>query len=173
MENFYTGEDFTMIRIAMGSVQDYEKFLQENQETEEFKEAILVASNNLYETLEKKNRVSEATKRAILKYKIRNAVRCTPYGLFSGVGMIVSDEKTLLKINTAKVSKRARIDMKWLFKYIKEMLRDERIMSIVKVRKNEICYVSGNRMINPYFSAKGTAEHAILFLYAIQSRCNL
>lgn len=67
MENFYTGEDFTMIRIAMGSVQDYEKFLQENQETEEFKEAILVASNNLYETLEKKNRVSEATKRAILK----------------------------------------------------------------------------------------------------------
>lgn len=25
MENFYTGEDFTMIRIAMGSVQDYEK----------------------------------------------------------------------------------------------------------------------------------------------------
>ena len=168
MENFYTGEDFTMIRIAMGSVQDYEKFLQENQETEEFKEAILVASNNLYETLEKKNRVSEATKRAILKYKIRNAVRCTPYGLFSGVGMIVSDEKTLLKINTAKVSKRARIDMKWLFKYIKEMLRDERIMSIVKVRKNEICYVSGNRMINPYFSAKGTAEEKTCDSFSIR-----
>ena len=150
----YESQKNVLVRVALGNVEAYEEFSNEYLE-KDFQEAVLVASENLYNAYHKKGESEEQVMRAILKYKIRNASRCTPYGLFSGVGMLESSAKTSFEIHDEMIKKRARIDMKWLFQYISMLLHDENVLSNLKLMFNGSCYVCGDRVINPNFNSNG------------------
>ena len=167
MEKFYESQENVMIRVSLGDIEAYEFFL-ENDIDNRFQEAVLVASESLYDAYQRKSQKKDAVKRSILKYRIRNATRCTPYGLFAGVGMITVSDSTNLKLSNSGIEKRARIDMKWLFQYIALLLQNEEIIPNLRIRFNDSCYVIGDRMVNPYFSANGIQEDMKSSSYSIR-----
>lgn len=81
-----------------------------------FEEAIAIASNDLYQNLNKENSID----RLILqKYLIRASTRCTPFGLFSGVSKGKLSEENNLVLSDYK--KKSMVDIQWLYKIIKKV----------------------------------------------------
>lgn len=167
MINFYNSQENVVVRVALGNIESYDDFLNENID-ENMQESLLVASLSLFDAYQKKGIREDSIKRAILKYRIRNATRCTPYGLFSGVGIIKTSKQTKIELGDKMINKRARIDMKWLFRYISLLLADKSIIMHLKIKFNSTCYVSGNRMINPNFHSNGNDEFRVSRSYSIR-----
>ena len=97
--------------------------LDSTEEKEQFKEAILVASHDLYEalqTLENEKEIKdEYLLNSIYKYFSRNCSRCTPFGLFSTVGFgEITTEKTSFELKNDVLHRMPLIDSNWLFKVI-------------------------------------------------------
>ena len=99
-----------------------------------FEEAIAIASNDLYQNLNKENSID----RLILqKYLIRASTRCTPFGLFSGVSKGKLSEENNLVLSDYK--KKSMVDIQWLYKIIKKV--ELEIGSNLKVKfNNSIIY---------------------------------
>lgn len=161
MDSIYKSINPIAVRVALEEINTYDELFTQDEGfvvNDSFKEAILAASTTLFHSLGRKNKKYDHIKRSVLKYQIRNITRCTPYGLFTGIGMVHFADHTELDLNSGNIDKRARIDMKWLFKYIDYLLQDDTILCHMRVKRNHICYKSGDRFINPYFSAGGKAE---------------
>lgn len=93
------------------------------EQKEQFKEAILVASHDLYEALQalenEKEIKDEYLLNSIYKYFSRNCSRCTPFGLFSTVGFgKITPEKTLFELKNDDLHRMPLIDSNWLFQVI-------------------------------------------------------
>lgn len=163
MKSIYKNVNPIAVRVALGTAASYDQILDDENLSEmddKFKESILVATYDLYKSLskDKSDKKYEDMLRSVLKYQIRRMCRCTPYGLFAGIGLSGYSEKTSLIIDSSKVKKRARVDMKWLFGYINHMIQDDSVLFKLKIKSNRLCYKNGDRFINPFFSAGGNAE---------------
>lgn len=78
-----------------------------------FEEAIAIASNDLYQNLNKENSID----RLILqKYLIRASTRCTPFGLFSGVSKGKLSEENNLVLSDYK--KKSMVDIRVFDSYV-------------------------------------------------------
>ncbi|CAA7390284.1 hypothetical protein CHRY9393_02586 [Chryseobacterium fistulae] len=86
-----------------------------------FQEAIYLASHNLYEELTKwinsekgfSKKEYQKLKHSLLKYYSRISTRCTPFGLFSSVGL-GSFDKLRMTIPIAEKIKDTKLDMYFL-----------------------------------------------------------
>mgnify|MGYP005763070175 CR=1 FL=1 len=97
--------------------------LDSREQQEQFKEAVLVASYDMYEVLQdleyERKIKDEYLLNSIYKYFSRNCSRCTPFGLFSTVGFgKITEEKTLFELKNNDLHRMPLIDSNWLFKVI-------------------------------------------------------
>ena len=145
---------------------DIDDFINQNNLNDFFEKSILVSSRNLYEAKEKKGKISGKKKKSrdlsLIKFLIRSSTRPTPYGLFAGValGEFCKDIDTeKIVINHRKSIVECNVDNLWLSILIYEMENDILIYNNLKVKFNENCFVSGNRMKNPYYSNHGILTH--------------
>lgn len=127
-----------------------------------FKENLFIASKNLYGSFEKytvrkesgKQKKIKNYKESILKYLIRSTIRPTPFAGFSKVGLgefknfNFNDE---LKINSNNI-KNIGIDNLWFHNIIKIFENNENILYQLNIKINPICYKSGDRFKNPFYT---------------------
>lgn len=118
-------------------------------------EALAVASVASHQALTRVN-YTDHTKAAdqllstLIKYYIRVTTRPTPYGLFSGVSIGAFRTKSEVTVsNDAMYTKRARVDMEWLYAVIKQLESNLNIRKLLKVHFNDYVYVAGDRLEKP------------------------
>lgn len=125
-------------------------------------EAILVSSKSLYHSIIDWESITDIKRdkkvvNSLNRYLIRMSTRPTPFGLFSGVNYGTFDNITNFKINhISEHEKRTRPDMAWLLSIVGMLENDFTVLEQLKVHKNPITFISGNRYLNPYNSQGGS-----------------
>jgi len=157
--------DHFMIRVPLLTLDDFfklssnlelVKLLNSYLEDPVVKEAILIASPPLIDSLEKLETGQSDRKKAqayssLLRYLLRMSTRATPFGLFSAVGFGTFSKQTSLFFHEMeKVKKRARPDMEWLTSVIEELEQDIHFVRELKVMVNPLCQQAANRLILDY-----------------------
>lgn len=115
----------------------------------EFLEAIYIASPSLYFSILNLNELSpkdyQSTLFAVAKYLLRASGRCTPFGLFSGVGLCEWGEKTNLKVKP-KAKRVTRFDMSFLCSVQKSLESDFSVKENLKYFPNSSIYKLGGQL---------------------------
>ncbi len=138
----YRAADFFMIRVPFLDIQEFYKFIESNDDILtfiknqkyylQFKEALLIASDSLFDalTLYENNNLTDNKKIrnlkiAILKYFLRSVSRATPFGCFSSVCFgFVGQETNLKTVSNLGLRKRVRPDMELIHEVIKDIEKD-------------------------------------------------
>jgi lantibiotic biosynthesis protein len=121
-------------------------------ENKSFQEAVYIASAEFFREIQdylsgppgdiKRARKIEFS---IYKFFSRMCTRCTPYGLFASITTgSVSDHTDLTVHSNGKVTRKLRLDMVYLNELADQMLRYDRIRSVVKFIPNSSVYKVGN-----------------------------
>ncbi|MFY7672157.1 lantibiotic dehydratase family protein [Tenacibaculum sp. MEBiC06402] len=114
------------------------------------KEAIFLASKTLYDEIEKNISVANDEKLAtlkfsFLKYLYRASTRCTPFGLFSGIGVGEITDRTALELNTFdSFKRRTSFDTDFLFNLAAAYSKKE------SIKKNTIYFP--NSSLYPFYN---------------------
>ncbi|MDE5415301.1 lantibiotic dehydratase [Alkalihalobacterium chitinilyticum] len=162
MMTYFTPINKYMLRVPLQPNSLKEKYgdLENNIESiandKYFCEQILVASENIYNSLVNKD-FSELPKKkqrnlitSLGNYINRASTRTTPFGLFTGVA-IQDFSKNSAGTKTPSFlnyQKHSRIDAEWLFRFIKKIELEN--YSILKFKMNTASYRIGNRLYIPY-----------------------
>lgn len=162
--NIYIANDYYMLRTPLlpsekyfemcnaSSEMEIKTYLKTICEDEKVQEALIIASQSLYEEIERINIFGESKEAnklllSLIKYFIRFTTRTTPFGLFSGISIGKFGMKTNVLINSEKTYvKRARVDMGWLYEVIKEIEADANTKNYLRFRFNDFTYLKGNRL---------------------------
>ena len=163
----YSGIDTCMVRTPMESEKLYRDFIegQNDNNIDEFliklcnnkvfREAILVASETLYNKIDdyingkiQSKKKIEQVRISLLKYFIRMTTRTTPFGLFSSVGDIEISNGELTCIKIDRREKKARVDFEWLLNIVKDVEKDN--YDKLKYSANDAVYEKGDRIVIPY-----------------------
>ena len=170
----YTIHDYFMIRTPALPLHYLEKFRNSNKDIytfikeddfldDFFKKALLLSSKSLYFAyINKPNKENKYKNlcEGLLKYFIRATSRPTPYGYYANVsiGNFASNTelKKLFKIIDIKV------DTDWANGLIKNLEDDFVVLNKLSLIFNDICYVSGDRLKNPYFTNRGNLKGSII-----------
>ena len=118
----------------------------------EIAEALVVASPDLFDTLEQWKRDPESkkgrkTEQALVRYFLRMASRPTPFGLFSGCTAGRTGDHTRLVLAERGAYRRySRLDMDYLFGLCEHLLSDPEIRAEVRFRPNSTLYESAGRL---------------------------
>ncbi|MEL7002368.1 MAG: lantibiotic dehydratase [Bacteroidota bacterium] len=116
-----------------------EQEIKEKIQTELIQEALFLSSPSLYRQirpyLEGKlnNRDSERFLISIYKYLTRCANRCTPFGLFAGLGTIKWGDKTKITVENNAIRRFTKLDMDFicsLVEHIEEHLKEHLTFSL-------------------------------------------
>ncbi|WP_163582614.1 lantibiotic dehydratase [Gracilibacillus saliphilus] len=160
MTSYFTPISKYMLRVPLQPYSLIERYDDIESDIEAIKndkllcEQLLVASENIYNTLVNKDFSTLPKKKqrnlitSLGNYINRAATRTTPFGLFAGVALLnIKDEEisTPSRINNKKNS---RIDAEWLFKLIKK-IEAEHFFDL-KFKMNTAAYRKGNRLYLPY-----------------------
>ncbi|EIF2122595.1 lantibiotic dehydratase [Listeria monocytogenes] len=143
---------FEKIESGENFLDSLELLVEDNQ----IREAILVASPSLYQSIDvikKENRDKCKEKKlkqvsnSLVKYISRMSTRATPFGLFSGVCEgNVTDEKKIVFEAFDEVHKRTRPDMEWLLAYVHQLENRIDILNFLKVKWNPATQNVGERI---------------------------
>ncbi len=161
--NLFIPASFFLLRVPSWSIQEYEHFDSEESllalynSNELFREAICIASPSLYHALQNIHKDSKKVAKGLLKYALRMSSRATPFGLFSFVAKGYFDQSTEIVLNDEKIDKKIRLDMEWLYTYIKKLYEDKDRFSSLSVRANPLVEQRGNRIFL-LFSLRKTGE---------------
>ena len=116
------------------------------------KEPLAIASLDSYHAINRlasldSSKISEQISSTLLKYYIRFSTRPTPYGAFSGlaVGNFAEDSNMCVS-EISHHTKRARVDMEWLYGVIREMESNHEIRALLKFKFNDFVFENGNRL---------------------------
>ncbi|PPK81581.1 thiopeptide-type bacteriocin biosynthesis protein [Lacrimispora xylanisolvens] len=121
------------------------------QYKDQFNEAIFVASQDLYESMQ--HYIEDGTARdtnyllnSIYKYFSRSCSRCTPFGLFSTVafGNITSD-RTSFELSSAELKRNPLIDSEWLYQVV--FLYETKYLKSLRYTINESVAIQRNKAI--------------------------
>lgn len=161
--------DFYVTRTPLLSADDYfEMFNPRSQSNLEkklvdfflnpvFKEVLASSSQSTYEALcrvqQRENILhpSEQLIDTLLKYYIRLTTRPTPFGLLAGVSLGKFEDTSNILLRTINYhTKRARVDMDWLYGVIQTIEADPEIRTQLMVRFNECIYEHGSHLEKNY-----------------------
>ncbi|HWY11724.1 MAG TPA: lantibiotic dehydratase, partial [Bacteroidia bacterium] len=142
----YSFYPFLLFRTPLLSTdQLFEAFSLQNQE---FLEAIFLASSDFYDKLQMPN-LSQKEKLklefTLYKYSARASHRCTPYGLFAGIGCATWG-KTSEIILSKKYRRHSRLDMDILFSVFSYFSKTDEIIANLKYYANNSIYRIGNQL---------------------------
>lgn len=128
-----------------------------------FKEAVYLASPYLHEELNKwvnsekvfLPKEIEKLQQTLLKYYSRISTRCTPFGLFSGVGLgkfsnYISNQLSLeddnLRLGTGNKIRDTKLDMHFLVSLVQHFVKVPEIRSMLSFYPNNSIYRVGNKI---------------------------
>ncbi|WMM34131.1 lantibiotic dehydratase [Shouchella clausii] len=143
------------------SKDDIIPILKEYIERPEIKEALAVASPNLFQSLDKihgdpRSKKTRNAVSSLLKFLIRMSSRPTPFGLFSGIAIGELGNKTVGSLSDTKQhQKRARPDMEWLLGVVSKIEKNQTIAKKLNVVFNDAVYQTDDRVYLHYFSNCG------------------
>lgn len=114
-----------------------------------FREAVYLASPYLYEEIQQwlngEKKLSDKLKNTILKYYSRMSTRCTPFGLFSGVGLgNFNDEIT--RLTNSSWIRDTKLDMHFLVTLSKNFEKNPKIKNKLFYFPNTSIYRVGNKI---------------------------
>lgn len=146
-KHLYECANFFMARTALLPIDirdpkthdSLEDFLEQAQGLNELSEAILLASPNLYEALQKSSKSKDEIKKTffgVLKYFLRMCSRATPFGLFSFVNFGNFSDKTALHFNLDEIKKSVRPDMELIHAIHEILHKDYELVKNLKVMSN-------------------------------------
>ena len=131
---------------------DHTMFLFDSpQYKDQFNEAIFVASQDLYESMQ--HYIEDGTARdtnyllnSIYKYFSRSCSRCTPFGLFSTVafGNITSD-RTSFELSSPELKRNPLIDSEWLYQVV--FMYESKYLKSLRYTINESVAIQRNKAI--------------------------
>lgn len=169
MDNIkYIPEDFFLVRTPLKRSEDYnfiyrlksdKNLLSSIVEDEIIREAIAIASLDLNASLDYS--IGEELRPKVLesleKYLNRLTTRATPFGLFAALaaGSFANKSNITLSSDIKLYKKSCTVDMGWFCSIIKILEEDRNILFNTHVIFNRQCYLSGNRVKNPYISNYG------------------
>ena len=112
-----------------------------------FEEALYLASPELMNVLKNYQNLHDNKKskleRTVLKYLVRAASRCTPFGLFSGCAIGTFDTNTQVK-NLKEVKRYTSLDMEVLIEISKKLLGVDKIKGATRFSPNTSLYKVGD-----------------------------
>lgn len=121
-------------------------------EEEQLKEPLAIASIDSYNAINRfasldSSKASEKISSTLLKYYIRLSTRPTPYGAFSGLAMgNFAEDSNMYVSEIAHHTKRARVDMEWLYVVIREIESNHKIKNLLKFKFNDFVFENGDRL---------------------------
>ncbi|MCI8504476.1 MAG: lantibiotic dehydratase [Dorea sp.] len=139
--------------------QDIYEFISQDAELDRFfRKALLIASPTLYNSYVNKPMDEKKYKNlteSLLKYFLRSVGRPTPYGYFASVSLGKFDEST--RLLRGKQVLDLRVDNNWLNQIVSMLEQEPEIKEKIRVRYNPLCYISGDRAKNVYYTSHGKA----------------
>lgn len=133
----------------------------------EFREALYLASPELYEGCVSKDRKKQTKfERSVLKYRHRAMTRCTPFGLFAGCSTGKIADKTSIELPAmAANTRRTRLDMQYLCALIQEIERDPDVREQLVYYPNDSLYeIGGKYRYIEYHYKKSQRQHTVASL---------
>ena len=133
----------------------------------EFREALYLASPELYEGCVSKDRKKQTKfERSVLKYRHRAMTRCTPFGLFAGCSTGKIANSTLIELPaTTDNKRRTRLDMQYLCALIQEIERDPNVREQLVYYPNDSLYeIGGKYRYVEYHYKKSQRQHTVASL---------
>ena len=122
------------------------QFVKDLFNDEVFKESIFLASPELYYEWKRCIQDAEVSQEklekltfSIIKYYVRSATRCTPFGLFSGYGEIQHKKES----NKPRYERFTGLDLDFLYAVLHDLNKKENIRSLVKFSPNTSIYKIG------------------------------
>ena len=156
MNSFYEFHEKVILRTPRFPLLNQldEQVIKELLGDEHFLEAIYLASPVLYDECLKwkdgeitnKKEIDKIT-RSLAKYYSRMTSRCTPFGLFSGCGVIewgISDSK--ITVERGKIKRHTRFDMHWLCSLSQKIALIPEVRSKLLFFPNTSIYKIGNEL---------------------------
>lgn len=144
------------------------KFLKERWGDSVLRDAIQLASPSLFKQLTIEigaGNLSESVANSLFRYYIRMCYRCTPFGLFAGVGTgkITSDTNLQLKGIEDHLLK-CRLDMEFLGAQVLKWTNDPKIRTQLNFQANTSLYKIGSkwRYIEVYFQGNARKKYRIV-----------
>ncbi|WP_312392392.1 lantibiotic dehydratase family protein [Chryseobacterium sp.] len=114
-----------------------------------FQEAVYLASPYLYEEINQwlngQKKLSDKLKNTILKYYSRMSTRCTPFGLFSGVGLGDFNDEIKRLPNSTQI-RDTKLDMHFLVALSKSFEKNPTIKNKLLYFPNTSIYIVGNKI---------------------------
>lgn len=150
--------------IALQNTLSLSTLQDNNYYNDNFIEALGIASQDLFKSLFQQPSSSKKIRhleQSILKYFIRSSTRPTPYGMFSGVALGKFENKNSIIIDNNSCVREIKIDIEWINKLIHKFENDYTVLKHLDVKFNPICYVEGNRIVNPVFTCHGESSQRI------------
>lgn len=163
-KTIYEAMDFYMVRAPVASINLFDSlheekmnrsFLNNSSYCATFKEAIYLASPNLYNSFKKESlnstKKEEMLKSSIYRYINRMSTRSTPFGLFAGVGIGHFSNSSNIQLGRLnKYSTRSRPDMEWLLEVIFLIEEDLEVIEHTHIQTNDMALIIGDRVKIPY-----------------------
>ena len=144
------------------------EFVKEQWGNSVVKDAVQLASPSLFKQLTteiSEDNLSEGVTNSFLRYYIRMCYRCTPFGLFAGVGtgIITSDTNIQLKGIENHLLK-CRLDMEFLGAQVLKWTNDPKVRPHLSFQANSSLYKIGAkwRYIEVYFEGNARKKYRIV-----------
>ena len=137
--------DIIIIRTPQNSFTDLDHL--PNYFNQNFLDGLFVASCQMYNALDQSiNSKNDDLKKidiSLYKYWTRSCFRCTPFGVFAGVGTIelVNGESKIILENEINHIKKIRLDMSCLNSIVNELMKDNSILTKLTYFSNNSIYL--------------------------------
>ncbi|WP_083635575.1 lantibiotic dehydratase [Peptoniphilus porci] len=89
---------------------------------------------------------------------MRASSRATPYECFANVSIVEFGLNTNIEKEDEIID--TKVDTDWANGLIKKLEDDSTILKSLSLKFNDICYVSGDRLKNPYFTNRGNLKES-------------
>lgn len=160
----YKACDFFTTRLPILSLDNYFKVFNKSTDLEVknelfslfkkelLKEPLAIASLDSYHAINRlasldSSKTSEQISSTLLKYYIRLSTRPTPYGTFSGLAVgNFAEYSNMCVSEISHHTKRARVDMEWLYGVIREIESKHEIRALLKFKFNDFVFENGDRL---------------------------
>lgn len=158
-QNFVLRAPSRPLKFAFDLLQQDMLVWSEFKDDVSFREALYLASPELIKVAENHQKLSNDKKFrfeiSLLKYLIRTATRCTPFGLFSGCSIGMISNHTQIG-NLKHIIRYTSLDMSVLIEIAEKLLNNNEIKLATKFSPNSSLYQIGNnyRYIAYYFKNK-------------------
>ncbi|WP_020607100.1 lantibiotic dehydratase [Spirosoma spitsbergense] len=162
--------------INAGDRKTFEETLRSRFTSPLFREAIYVASPDLYREFDKwlnqdntAGKDSEQLLLTLYKYYHRMGSRCTPYGLFAGcsAGKLTPKPTAIYFDESAKYRKHSRLDMNYVAELAESICQDPAVKAQLRYFPNTSLYRLGDKLRYVEFRLKN--KHRSYFLSSLSN----